>query len=109
MQKALYASALAAAALGFTFATATARADQEFDVTVAGGSATITAKSGWHVNKDYPWSVRKDKDVLADKTKFTFDGETIAKVAIPAGATTLKGGVCSGDKCKSFEFKLPGS
>jgi hypothetical protein len=79
-----------------------ARADNEFAVSVSNGQVTVTAKSGWHINKEYPWKlVVGDKKLT--KEKFTL-AETTATVSdAPAGSGKLKGAVCSADQCHSFE------
>jgi hypothetical protein len=67
---------------------------------------TIVPKAGWHVNKAYPWKVKAGDSVVADKTKFSLS-ETQASVTPPKGATSIKGGICSGDKCLSIDVKVP--
>ena len=79
-----------------------ARAETEFDVAVAGGKVTVTTKGNWHINKDYPWKLTVGSTSL-DKSKWTI-AETSASLAnAPKGAGKLKGAVCSGDQCKTFE------
>lgn len=103
MRMALYASVLAA--FGLLVAAAPAQADEEFDVQVTGSTVKVVAKGVWHVNKDYPWKIKNGDAVVADKSKFTFS-EKEATVSAPKGNVVLKGGVCSGDKCKSIEVPV---
>lgn len=84
-----------------TFAS-TASAEEEFDVKVSGATVVITAKGGWHVNKDYPWKLTIG-DVKVDKSKFAFTESTATLANAPKGAAKLRGALCSGDKCKNFE------
>jgi hypothetical protein len=95
----------ALAVLGFaavsTF-TSSARAEEEFDVAVSGATVVITAKGGWHVNKDYPWKLTIG-DVKVDKSKFTFTESTATLANAPKGAAKIRGALCSGNKCKNFE------
>src|SRR5258708_35064793 len=82
-----------------------ARADNEFDVSVAKGQITVTAHSGWHINKDYPWKLVVG-DTKLDKSKFTL-AETTATVSDPPkGSGTLKGAVCSADQCHTFQKEV---
>jgi len=81
--------------------TRVAQAEEEFDVSVAGGKITVTTKGAWHINKEYPWKVTVGDQKL-DKAKFAIEEKT-ASVAAPKGAAKLKGAVCSGATCKPFE------
>jgi hypothetical protein len=85
-------------------ASTTARADEDYDVKVAPGKVTITAKGKWHINKDYPWSL-----IVGDKklpeAKFQLE-EKSAKVDAPKGAVNLKGGICNGDQCRMFKVAV---
>src|SRR5580692_6880308 len=67
----------------------------EYDVSVAKGSITVTAHTGWHINKEFPWKLTVG-DTKLDKSKFSLD-ETTAKVDAPKGTGKLKGAVCSKD------------
>ena len=81
--------------------TGTALADEEFDVSVSGDKVVVTAKGGWHINKEYPWKlVIGDKKL--EKSQFTLS-ETKATVTAPKGTGKLKGGICSGDQCRMFQ------
>jgi hypothetical protein len=100
---------LAISAIVTTAATAVtlsspARADNEFDVSVAKGSITVTAHTGWHINKEFPWKLTIG-DTKLDKSKFNLD-ETTAKVDAPTGTGKLKGAVCSKDQCHTFEKEV---
>jgi hypothetical protein len=88
-------------AAGITFASV-AHADDEFDVSVAGGKVVVSAKGAWHVNKDYPWKLTAG-DVKLDKAKFSFTETTATLAGAPKGTAILKGGVCNGGQCKNFE------
>jgi hypothetical protein len=81
--------------------TRDARAEEQFDVTVAGGKVTVTAKGAWHINKEFPWKLTQGDNKL-DKTKFTL-AEKVASVAAPKGAAKLKGAVCQAENCMPFE------
>lgn len=104
-------STLAAVPFAFLMAAAaflparTLHADEGFDVTVAGAKVSVVAKSGWHINKDYPWKlVLADKKL--DKSHFTIS-ETQATIAdAPKGHATLKGAVCSADNCLPFAKEI---
>jgi hypothetical protein len=59
-------------------------------------------KTGWHVNKEYPWKLVSG-DTKLDKTHFSLT-ETAAVISdAPSGPAKLKGAVCSGDQCRTFE------
>jgi len=97
-----------AAILAITACTVTlsslARADNEFDVSVASGIVTVTTHPGWHINKEYPWRLTIG-DAKLDKSKFRLE-ETSAKVDAPKGAGKLKGAVCSKEQCYTFEKEV---
>jgi len=79
-----------------------AYADDTHDTAVASKSVTVSVKSGWHVNKDYPWKLVIG-DRKLDKTHFSLT-ETAAVISdAPPGPAVLKGAVCSGDQCRTFE------
>jgi hypothetical protein len=86
-----------------------ARAENEFDVAVSKGQVVVTAKSGWHINKDYPWKlIVKDPkaekgETKLTKEKFTLEEKKASVSGAPAGDAKLKGAVCSEDQCHSFE------
>jgi hypothetical protein len=81
--------------------TRVALADEEFDLSVGGGKVTVTTKGQWHINKEYPWKITIGDQKL-DKSKFSLD-EKSASVTAPKGIAKLKGAVCSGATCKTFE------
>jgi len=98
LTKPVFAAVLVLAAL----ATAnTVRAEDEFDVAVTAGNIVVTAKGKWHINKEYPWKLTVGETKL-DNSKFKLS-ETSASVVAPKGEGKLRGGVCSGDQCKTFE------
>jgi hypothetical protein len=84
--------------------SALARADNEFDVSVANGIVTVKTHPGWHINKEYPWKLTIG-DTKLDKSKFSLE-ETSAKVDAPKGAGKLKGAVCSKEQCYTFEKEV---
>jgi hypothetical protein len=79
-----------------------AAADNEFDVAVSKGQLTVTAHSGWHINKDYPWKLVIGEAKL-DKSSFRLAESTATISGAPKGAGTLKGAVCSADQCHTFQ------
>jgi hypothetical protein len=79
--------------------SALARADNEFDVSVANGIVTVKTHPGWHINKEYPWKL------TIGESKFSLE-ETSAKVDAPKGAGKLKGAVCSKEQCYTFEKEV---
>jgi hypothetical protein len=88
-----------------TFATSRADAEPEFDVSVAGTKITVVTKGSWHINKAYPWKLTVG-DAKLDKSKFAMS-ETQASLAdAPKGAAVLKGGICAGNECRTFEKQL---
>jgi hypothetical protein len=82
--------------------SATARADNEFDVAVSKGNVTVTAHPGWHINKDYPWKLTVG-DAKLDKSKFSLAETTATVNGAPKGSGTIKGAVCSADQCHTFQ------
>jgi hypothetical protein len=93
---------IAAITLAALTVAITAYADETHDVNVAPKTVTIAAKPGWHVNKDYPWKLVSG-DTKLDKTHFNLS-ETSAVISdAPSGPAKLKGAVCSGDQCRTFE------
>jgi hypothetical protein len=89
-----------------TLCTLQARADDDdFDVAVASGQVTVTAHSGWHISKDYPWRLVAG-DLKLDKSKFTLAETTATVSGAPQGKATLKGAICSGDRCHNFQKDL---
>jgi hypothetical protein len=94
------AAAVAASAILWT--AAAPAEDDHFTLKLESGSVTVTANTGWHVNKDYPWKVKQGDKTVAGKEAFTF-AEMTAKVSgLPKGTVTLKGGVCSPSSCQNF-------
>jgi hypothetical protein len=83
-----------------------ARAENEdFDVAVASGQVTVTTHAGWHISKDYPWKLVAG-DTKLDKSMFTLAETTATVSGAPPGAATLKGAICSGDRCHNFKKEL---
>jgi hypothetical protein len=91
------------AAIAFAMSVgSTASAENEFDVSVASDRITVTAHSGWHINKEYPWKLVVG-DTKLDKSKFNFAETTATLSGAPKGSGKLKGAVCSADQCHTFE------
>src|SRR5580704_8479551 len=95
---------LAGLALSFFVAVAistparVAHAEDEFDVSVAGGKVTVTTKGPWHINKEYPWKLIAG-DAKLDKSKFALEEKSASVAGAPKGQAKLKGAVCSGATC----------
>jgi hypothetical protein len=102
---------LASLAVSFMVAIATlaptrdARAEEQFDVTVAGGKVSVVTKGNWHINKDYPWKIVAG-DAKLDKSKFSLEEKTASVGGVPKGTAKLKGAVCSGPQCLPFEKEI---
>jgi hypothetical protein len=99
----------AACAFGATFA-ANARAEEHFseehfDLVLAPGTVTLTAKGEFHVNQDYPWKLIVG-DVKLDKTKFVLSEKTATITGAPKGKGLLRGAVCSKDSCHKVEREV---
>jgi hypothetical protein len=88
---------------------AAARADGDpFDVNVAsGGTVTVTAHTGWHINKDFPWKVTTASTKI-DKSAFTLGDTTASVSGVPTGDATVHGAVCASDDsaCQPFHKKI---
>jgi hypothetical protein len=82
-----------------------ASADNEFEVSVTKGAITVTAHTGWHINKDFPWRLVIG-DTKLDKSKFTLAETTATLDGAPKGTGKLKGAVCSKDQCHTFEKEV---
>ena len=91
--------------VAFGLAASSAVADEEaYKISAGAGKVTVNSVGHWHVNKEYPWKL-KCADATLAKDKFTL-GENTATVSGGKGECELKGGVCSGDKCKNFSEKV---
>jgi hypothetical protein len=95
-------SAFVAIALATLTLAVPAYADDTHDTSTAPKTVSVTVKPGWHVNKEYPWKLVVG-DTKYDKTHFVLTETTAVIADAPPGKAKLKGGVCSGDKCKAFE------
>jgi hypothetical protein len=81
-------------------------AGEEPQYEVKGGKGTIevSTKGKWHVNKEFPWNVKSDGKVVADKSKVSFAEQSAKISGLPAGTLHLKGAVCLGtEQCVPFE------
>jgi hypothetical protein len=85
--------------------SATAIADETHDIAVAPKTVNVNVKAGWHVNKDYPWKLVSG-DLKLDKTHFSFTETTASIIDAPPGKAKVKGAVCSGDQCRTFEEEV---
>ena len=92
------------AALGLAVLTVAvpALADETHDTAIAPKSVSVSIKSGWHINKEYPWKLVAGEK-KHDKSHFTFTETTAAVTDAPPGTWKLKGAVCAGDQCRTFE------
>lgn len=99
----------AASAFGTTVATDVLADDhaveEHFDLALAPGSLTLTAKGEFHINQDYPWKLVVG-DVKLDKTKFVLSEKTASVTGAPKGKGVLKGAVCSKDQCHKVEKEV---
>ncbi len=75
---------------------------EDFDLQVGKGQVTVTAHSGWHINQDYSWSLKKGGDKVKSKDDFKLDTGKATLSGVPAGQYTLKGAVCSESNCAPF-------
>ena len=81
----------------------TARAeDEHFDVATSKGQITVTPKTGWHINLDYSWAVKKGSDKVKTKDDFKLDKASATVTGVPAGVVTVRGAVCSESACAPF-------
>ncbi len=85
-----------------SLASLAAAEDVGFDAAGAPGTITITARAGFHINKEFPWKVTVgDKKVAKDG--FKFDGAKASVSGLPKGHAVLKGAVCKGPEGNSSE------
>ena len=96
---------LALAAVTVMAAAAPAQAEEEFDLKVNGTTVVVQTKGGWHVNKEYPWSL-KVGPTKVEKAKFDLKENTATLTGAPPGEGTLNIGVCSGNQCKTFKVSV---
>jgi hypothetical protein len=84
-----------------------ARADGDrFDVSVTtGGTVTVTAHAGYHINKDYPWKIVSGATTIP-ATSFTLADTTAKVTGVPSGSATLSGAVCSDSDCAPFRTSI---
>ena len=93
------------ATLALAFVAPTAKADNEFEVSVSKGQVVVTAKGDWHINQEFPWKVVVG-DTKLDKTKFTLAEKTATITNAPSGEGKVKGAVCSHDSCHTLEKQV---
>jgi hypothetical protein len=90
------------ALLSMTVASIAIADDAGFDAAASAGTITVTAHSGFHINKDYPWKVSVgDKKVAKDSFKFNGPKATVS--GLPKGHAVLSGAVCKGAEGSSTE------
>jgi hypothetical protein len=73
-----------------------------YTVATSGGTVTVSAGPGFHINSQYPWKVTQGTaspsgPTLADSTKFTIAATTATLNHAPKGTNTLKGAYCAVD------------
>lgn len=88
--------------------TGTARAEEEFDVSVSGNTVTVNAKGDWHINQGYNWKLVQGSHKL---TSWNLGEKTATLSGAPHGHATLKGAVCSKtddgqSACKMFQKEI---
>jgi hypothetical protein len=109
MRTKLAAALAIAAASAFLPGPRYARADgDQFDISVAsGGTVTVTAHSGWHINQGFPWKVTAGSTKI-DKSAFSFADTTATVAGVPPGDATVHGAVCASDDsaCQPFHKKI---
>jgi hypothetical protein len=96
-------AALSSAIAFATLASPAGAEEEHFDLKVAKGQITITAKPGWHINQDYSWSVKKGSDKVKAKEDFKLEKATASVSGVPSGSYTVKGAVCSENACAPFK------
>ena len=79
-----------------------AKADGNFDVAASKGAVTVTPHSGWHINLDYSWALKKGDDKVKAKADFKLSKDAASVTGVAAGSYTLKGAVCSENNCAPF-------
>ena len=92
--------ALAALVFGITLSLR-AHASDEVEVVLEHGQLVVRVRGEWHINPDYPWKLLVG-DAKFDRTRFVFDEKTARFDAPPSGTAAVRGGVCAGNRCKSF-------
>jgi len=94
------------AALVALVGTRDAHAETSYVVKVTGTTITVTPRAGWHINEEFPWKLTAPGRPPVDRSKFTFtEVEAVLRDA-PTGVGTLKGAVCSADKCEPFAVQV---
>ncbi len=73
-----------------------------FDVAASKGAVTVTPHSGWHINLDYSWALKKGDDKVKAKADFKLSKESASVTGVAAGSYTLRGAVCSDNNCAPF-------
>jgi hypothetical protein len=64
-----------------------------------GGVVDVSPIGEWHVNRDYPWSVR----VGGEKFAFELRPDRAVARGVPAGEGVVRGAVCSESQCRNFQ------
>jgi hypothetical protein len=82
-----------------------AKVDEGFDLKVAKGEVTVTARGEWHINQEFPWKLVVG-DVKLDRSKFELGEKTARVHDAPSGKAKLRGAICSKDVCRTLERDL---
>ena len=77
-----------------------------FDVAASKGQVTVTPHSGWHINLDYSWALKKGDDKVKAKADFKLSKDAASVTGVAAGSYTLKGAVCSDSNCAPFTTQV---
>ena len=103
MKKA-FVGTLAVAVLALT-GLSFASEEPQYEVKGGKGFIEVSTKGHWHVNREFPWNVKADGKVVADKTKVNFVSDQTAKfTGLPSGTLHIKGAVCLGkESCVPFD------
>jgi hypothetical protein len=91
-----------AALISVSLASVAAGEDAGFEASATGGTITVVAHTGFHINKEYPWKVTVG-DKKIGKDGFKFDGPKAIASGLPKGHAVLKGAVCKGPEGNSSE------
>lgn len=83
-----------------------ARADGNYDVAASKGQVTVTPHSGWHINLDYSWALKKGNDKVKAKGDFNLSKTAASVSGVAPGSYTLRGAVCSDSNCAPFTTEV---
>ena len=94
-----------ATVIALATAAPSAKADDEFELTVSKGQVVVHAKGDWHINLEFPWKLVVGETKL-DKSKFTLTEKNATIASVPSGVGKLRGAVCSHDSCHTLEREI---